>query len=1024
MKRASKDQSEPGARERSGRDLRRLLGEVTALLTDAGSVEVGPRLERLLRALTLWSGADSAHVFLSRSGGQPVSLARWPVPADPDLSTTCSAFVELAPWDTLLDREALLRITPSASDDRETASLLRSFAAGELMCVSVHLDPGMRVVLVLGRHKPDLSWPADLQPLAHLVVASMMLAGSGLDEPLPDGSQRLYATIVNTVREGIWMLDSQGRTQYVNQPMADMLGFSPEELHDRPVFEFMDSREARDARRRMQHVRSNHAASYERAFLARNGRQLWTRVSVAPRTDARGRYLGSVALVTDISDRKRREVFQSAQRRVLEMIAANRSLAHTMKVLVGSLEEILPECSVMLVLAGDAGDAFEIVKGRSVPRRLRNTVTRALGDAGDQAVRTLEHLAPAGDWVRVGTARIGGERTGPRGCLLVWSRKREALEPAEMELLEDTARFALTAAQHEKTQADLRENEERFRTLVEHAPDGIVVIDAETSEFVDANENIARMLGLSRAEIIGRRPWELSPERQPDGRSSEILAAEKVAEAVAGGEPVFEWVHRRSNGELFPTEVRLVRLPARHGVLVRGSITDITERRVAERNLRFLATRDQLTHLCNRTLFLERLEHAIELARRHDTGLAVLFIDLDRFKYINDNLGHSHGDRVLAHVADSLRRTLRESDTIARLGGDEFTVLLEGVVELQDAAKVAKKVRDAIGQRFKVADDFVSATPSIGISIFPKDGRNAEELLKAADTAMYRAKELGGNGYQFYTAELNRRASEFLQIERDLHVALDEGQLILEYQPKVELQSGRTTGAEALMRWHHPERGLVSPGDFIPVAEDTGLIVPMGKWALERACTQALIWAARREAAGLPPFRVSVNLSARQLRQGQVDLTLERVLEETGLHPRHLELEVTESMIIRHSDHAVVTLDRIRAMGVYISVDDFGTGYSSLGYLKRLPIDAVKIDRSFIKDLTGNAEDRAIVSAVIAMAHALDLKVVAEGVEEAEQYNFLKSRGCDEVQGYLISRPAPAREMERWLLGSWTPQTQ
>ena len=433
--------------------------------------------------------------------------------------------------------------------------------------------------------------------------------------------------------------------------------------------------------------------------------------------------------------------------------------------------------------------------------------------------------------------------------------------------------------------------------------------------------------------------------------------------------------------------------------------------RQAEERVRHLAHFDDLTGLPNRNMFNQRLSHALARARRVDEPLAILFIDLDRFKNINDTLGHGAGDRALKEIAQRLRGCLREADTVSRLGGDEFVVLIEGASQPADVVEVAQKILAAVARPVHLESQEFHLTASIGISTCPGDSDDLQGLMKNADIAMYRAKEQGKNNFQFYSAQINVHTLERAALESDLRHALERNEFLLHYQPKVDIGGNRIVGMEALVRWQQPGKGLVAPAQFIPLAEETGLIVPIGEWVLKTACLQNKAWQER----GLPRLRVAVNLSARQFTHESLLQDVARALDETGLDPAWLEFEITESMVMRDPEHAVTLLHGLKAMGIHLSIDDFGTGYSSLSYLKRFPLDSVKIDRSFIRDLPGDGDDAAITQAIIAMAHSLRLVVIAEGVETEEQLGFLRVNGCDQMQGYHFSRPLPEDQFLRLL---------
>ncbi len=416
------------------------------------------------------------------------------------------------------------------------------------------------------------------------------------------------------------------------------------------------------------------------------------------------------------------------------------------------------------------------------------------------------------------------------------------------------------------------------------------------------------------------------------------------------------------------------------------------------------ATHDFLTGLPNRLLFGDRLTQKLAEATRHKNMLSMMFLDLDRFKLVNDALGHNVGDKLLVQSADRIKSCLRDVDTVARMGGDEFTIILSDIHDPLDASEVADRIVQSFSPPFKIDDHVLYVTTSIGISTYPKDGTDVDTLVRNADTAMYRAKEQGGNCYHYSTEMLAGAPSAQMKLENALRIALDKNEFVLHYQPKVNCKTGVMLGAEALVRWQHPEMGLLFPVQFIPLAEESGLVVPLGEWVLTEACTQNKKW----QDEGLMPMEVAVNISVKQLTHGDFVATVKRVLEETGLNPEYLGLELTETTIMNNTSQAVGILQELRAMGVRVSIDDFGTGHSSLSYLKNPPMDTIKIDRSFLKNIASDPDNAAIAGAVIAMAHSMNLRVVAEGIETLEQLDFLRSLNCDEMQGYFISRPVGA----------------
>ena len=459
-------------------------------------------------------------------------------------------------------------------------------------------------------------------------------------------------------------------------------------------------------------------------------------------------------------------------------------------------------------------------------------------------------------------------------------------------------------------------------------------------------------------------------------------------------------------------------------VYMQGTVQDITTRKETEQQIEYLAYYDSLTGLPNRTYFKHQAIRAINMAETEGSKVALLFLDLDEFKRINDTLGHDSGDELLKGIADNLTHSLRSTDCVAkadapassmlsRLGGDEFTIMLDGFSSANQVASVARRVLDKLTQPVTVLDQEFFITGCLGIAIYPDDGNDLETLFKHADIAMYQAKSRGRNEFQFYSRQLNRHSRKRLGLESKLRKALERDELLLHYQPQVSTKTGQISGLEALIRWQDPETGLVPPGEFITVAEESGLILPIGEWVLQTACNQTLRW----QQNGLKPIRMSVNLSSNQFHQDNFIQNIKRTLDSSGLEPQYLELEMTESVIMQQLDKTITDLNKLKDLGVTISIDDFGTGYSSMSYLKRFPLDTLKIDRSFVTDISTDASDAAIVKAIITLAKSLDLTTVAEGVEEETQLAFLREQGCDLIQGYYFSRPLSADDAGHYLAG-------
>ncbi len=544
--------------------------------------------------------------------------------------------------------------------------------------------------------------------------------------------------------------------------------------------------------------------------------------------------------------------------------------------------------------------------------------------------------------------------------------------------------------------------------VIDSTHDGVAITDLE-GKIVSVNSAFSKITGYAREEVIGKNPRVLK-----SGRHRRDFYQAMWASLISSGYWQGEIWNRRRSGEIYPEWMRLNAVRNEFGELTHyvGVFTDISKLKQTEARLDYLAHHDPLTDLPNRLLVLARLQHALDAAQRRACRVAVLFLDLDRFKMVNDSLGHSAGDELLHAVAKRFRYRLREEDTLARLGGDEFMVLLEQTQSPGDAAVVAQGLIDALTDPFRLSSGheiFIHA--SIGISLYPDDGADFMELVRNADAAMYRAKAQG-NTYGFYTEDLTRYASRRLELETRLRRALAQNEFVLYYQPVLSVSDGRLLGAEALVRWIPADGEVVSPADFIPITEETGLIVPIGEWVLHEACRQARQWLD----AGYAFETMAVNLSVVQLLRQDIHDLLRRALEETGLPAQRLELEITESKLMEQGEKTASMFDELKRLGVRLAIDDFGTGYSSLAYLKRFAIDKLKIDRSFIKDLADDCNDFAIASAIVAMAHALDIDVQAEGVESAAQLELLSTLGCGTYQGYLCSPPIPAEKFEACFL--------
>jgi diguanylate cyclase (GGDEF)-like protein/PAS domain S-box-containing protein len=659
--------------------------------------------------------------------------------------------------------------------------------------------------------------------------------------------------------------------------------------------------------------------------------------------------------------------------------------------------ELLGSESAALALAGD-GSELNVIAARGFEQgRLRRLL-----NAHDAAIREAMR---SGFSVRVaGDGRRSAITIAP---VIAWQRSLGVLvviggrDTSDLELVTSLGAAAAVSIENLRQKEDLQDTLSVLSATLDSTADGILVVN-RFGAIVSFNQRFAEMWRLPE-EVLSSRDdnkaltFVLDQLEQPD----DFL--KKVRELYARP-------HAQSVDQLYFKDGRVFERysqPQSIGNNIVGRVwcfRDVTERKQSEATIERLAYHDPLTGLPNRALFTDRLTVALAQARRAGGILATLLLDLDQFKLINDTLGHAAGDELLKQIGAELSALVREGDTVARAGGDEFTLLLTGLADTDAVSVIARRVLDTIRQPRILCDQEVRISASLGIANFPADGADVEALLRNADTAMYRAKQQGRDGFETYAPSMSAEIVNRVSLEADLRRALERKEFVVHYQPQIDRNTWHVTAVEALIRWQHPTRGLLPPGEFISLAEETGLIVPIGEWVLRAACRDNKAW----QDSGLPPVTVSVNLSALQFQQADLVDMIDRVLRDTGMAPNLLELEITEGTMVQDPDFAAEVLRQARAMGVRVSIDDFGTGYSSLSYLKRFRIDRLKIDRSFVNDLTTDANDAAIATAVIVMAHSLGLRVVAEGVETEEQLRFLLDRGCDEFQGFLIGRPMPA----------------
>ncbi len=852
-----------------------------------------------------------------------------------------------------------------------------------------------------------------------------------------------YRTVVESLYEGIWLIDAEGITTFVNARMAELLGYRAEEMLGKSLFEFMGEAAMAMARANLARGYGGVKADYEFEFRRKDGTPLLTRIATTPLFDEAGRYRGALAAAVDLSAQKEAE-------------RALRTYAQGQDFLVETAMRLLQPLGRQALFEFVAERMHTLTDGGIVvlsefdPVK-RRTILSALGSTAEQRtkLRRLFGRDPVGitldfpESIRERMLPGEFERLSGGICELAFHKFPQALCDAlerelgirevyamafsveqdllgtaaaltraeglpQKRLIESVVTQAALALKRGRAEEALRA-ERNFFDAVFDLQGAIVAILDRHWRIVRMNRAYYTITGFAHGNAIGQ-----------DFRA--LLAptnAKTVArplDALANHRPLdeFESPVRVGDGTTRDIAWRTTVLRNEEGEVdyIIATGIDITERKRMEARTRHLAEHDALTELPNRRLMLELLATALRSAARNRRKVALLFLDLDRFKAINDTLGHEAGDALLKEVAARLTGRVRRSDIVARLGGDEFTVFLPDLARGEQAGEVGAEIVQSFEHPFHLAEQSLYVTTSVGISLFPDDSDTPEGLLRRADLAMYEAKEQGRNTYRFYNPAVDSRARERMRIENALREALADGGLRVLYQPEVDLHTGRLLAVEALLRWSHPQLGWLAPSQFIPVAEETDLIMALDDWVLRTACAQARHWRDQ----GLPPLVVAVNLSAKRFERPDLLEAVRRNLAENRLSPESLELELTERTVMRHIDQSIERMRELSALGVRIAVDDFGTGYSSLNYLKRLPIDKLKIDQSFVRDIATDPDDRAIIQAVTALAHTLSKRVIAEGVETEAQRQFLDTTGCDEGQGFLFAEPLPPEQLRDWLV--------
>ncbi len=823
-------------------------------------------------------------------------------------------------------------------------------------------------------------------------------------------NEQRYRDVVDRVKEVIFQLDEQGRLIFLSPSWESISGYPVQSALGRHLWDFLDYRDRDRKQREFLAIISGELAlpcSGEYRLQTSSQGVIWVEIFVQSDPKSESVFTGSL---DDITQRIQDQSLEDTYRMLGEMALRGSGTASMLELAVMRLGEIF-SCGV--IAAQWTGDQCVRASDETYLPPLESHISHlslkdfsspgSLRFSGDSLPPTMMEMARQEygvESVLVAPISIGHDSMGR---FIFLSRKADAFESntgLAMRMAMDRIRMLLKA-DHDQQWMQL------IGSALETAANAVLITRAD-SVIVWANAALTQLSGYSREEMLGKTPKLFNSQEHPP-----IFWQHFWMTVNAGKSWRHEVINKHKNGQLYP--IRQTVTPIQNA---RGEVThfisvqeDIRQEKASEDQLRHSATHDLLTGLPNRMLMHEHLQHAMSTAQRGSHVVGVLFIDLDQFKIINDSLGHQVGDELLCQVSARLAACLRVGDTLARLGGDEFVVVLPDINTPLDAAVVAEKMLQSLSTPITINAHDLPTGCSIGISVFPLDGEDADTILKNADTAMYTAKENGRNNYRFFVPDMNARVVTRMELEKDLRRALSQNEFELYYQPQLEIRSGKIIGVESLLRWKHPTKGLISPVDFITVAEETGLIVPIGEWALMTACRQLAYW----RKSGFPEFTVAVNVSARQFRQEAILYAAEKALRESGVPAHMVELEITESMMLDHAENNTAILNKLHDMGFQLALDDFGTGFSSLGYLKRLPFHVLKIDRTFVHDIGLNDDDTAIAVSIIGLAHNLGMKAIAEGVETSAQRDFLKKHKCDFEQGFLFSPAITANALERLL---------
>ena len=806
------------------------------------------------------------------------------------------------------------------------------------------------------------------------------------------GGERWFRSLVQNSSDVMMILEADATVRYVSPAVERVLGYRPEDFVGKLAFDYAHPEDVEYVAKSFAEILQKPGVQPPIEYRVRTADGFWRCMEVVNSNCLGDPHIaGVVANVRDITERRGAETkLREAEERYRTLVEHIPVVTYIDRVTDGPDEPLYTSHQIERMLGYTPE---EWIEDRLWPKRIHPEDRERILAADERFERERQE-------------RFGEEyRLLAKDGSVVWVRQEAVLvrDEAGEPLYWQGVIFDIT--ERKEAEEALRQSEERYRTVVKQAAEGIFIAHIDTKLILEANAAYRDLLGYSAKDMLGLGLTlydVVARDRESIDRYVEQIL-EKSSQFLG------EQRHLRKDGSLVDVEVSSSVISYGNGEALCVIVHDLTERRVLEDRLRHQAFHDVLTDLPNRQLFVDRLGHALaRMERRRDRQVAVLFMDLDNFKVVNDSLGHQKGDSLLVLMAMRLKRCLRSEDTLARFGGDEFTVLLEDVEGADVPVRVAERIIEELRNPFVLEGQEVYARGSIGIAIGEARNKDSDDLLRDADTAMYRAKD-EGTGYSVFDPAMGNRAFDRLEAENDLRRAVEQEEFVLHYQPIMSLQTGEIFAVEALVRWEHPERGLLNPDDFVPLAEDSDLVVPMGEQVLRVACFRAKEWQVKHPRT--PPLVMSVNLSARQLSRPNLAETVKGILKETGLDGSCLTLDVTETVYVSTLAGNTATLDSLRDLEARIFIDDFGTGYSSLAYLKRLPADALKIDKSFVKGLGEDMEDTAIVQMVIELAHTLGLEVIAEGVETEEQVTLLEEMGCDMAQGYHFTKPLPAEEI-------------